>query len=548
MTSKAVIIDGYVDEPACFGVPPYISPYARYAAGAFEKNKIPVDYFTIDQIRRDPYILMGLQKAGYALVIAGVSVPGRYLGGVPAKAQEILQVGSALKEPVTMIGGPVLFGSSGGGGEAAEKQCFSPYNHLLTGEIGAAVESVISGGDGCGSFDYGRIDEYAVLGAGIVKQHPGFPDIICELETARGCSRHVSGGCSFCTEFLYGKPEFRSAEGVHEEVGALYNSGIRHFRVGRQPDILAYCATGGEYPRPDPEKVEHLFSGIRKAAPGLKTLHIDNINPRTISEHEEAAKEALESIVRWHTPGDVAAFGMESADPEVIRSNNLKAMPEQVLRAIEIVNEVGGRREGGIAHLLPGLNFVLGLKGETPATYDLNYRFLMDVLNSGLLIRRVNIRQVMPFEGTKAYEENTIGMHEGLFKKFKEDVRKNFDHPMLEKVYPAGTILRDVIIEEEGNTSFGRQMGSYPILVGILGVSGKGRHIDAVVSGWGQRSVTAFEYPVRINELPVSALRQIPGVGKKTAASVAAKRPFKDLKEFHKVAGVTCLDEFFSFE
>lgn len=548
MTFEAVIIDGYVDEPACFGVPPYISPYVRYAAGAFLKNKISADYFTIDQIRKDSYILSELQKASYVLVISGVSVPGKYLGGVPANSTEILQIGAVLKEPVTMIGGPVTFGSAAGGGEAAEKQCFSPYDHILNGEIGAAVESVISCGDNCGNFDFDRIDDFAVFGAGIVQKHPGFPDVICELETARGCSRHVSGGCSFCTEFLYGRPEFRSARGVHSEVEALYDAGIRHFRVGRQPDILSYGARGGEYPRPVPEKVEYLFSGIREAAPGLKTLHIDNINPRTISEHEEAAGEALKSIVRWHTPGDVAAFGMESADPAVIKENNLKVMPDQAMRAIEVVNEVGGGREEGILHLLPGLNFVFGLKGETSTTYDLNYRFLMDVLESGLLIRRVNIRQVMPFEGTKAFEENTIGMHRSLFKTFKDEVRKNFDHPMLMKIYPPGTILRDVIVEEEGSTSFGRQMGSYPILVGIPERIEEKRHIDAVVTGWGQRSVSAFSHPVRINNLSINSIRQIPGIGRKTAASIVAKRPFKNIGEFRKVAEKTGLDDFFSFE
>jgi len=548
MSSKAVIIDGYVDEPACFGVPPYISPYVRYAAGAFERNKISTDFFTIDQVRADPYLLSGIRNAEYVLVVSGVSVPGKYLGGVPAKAPEILQIGAALKDPVTMIGGPVVFGSAAGGGEAAEKQCFSPYNHILEGETGAAVESVIRGEGDCGTFDYERIDEFAVAGAEIVRKHPGFPDVICELETARGCSRHVSGGCSFCTEFLYGRPEFRSAAGVHAEVKALYDAGIRHFRVGRQPDILTYGASGGEYPCPFPEKVEHLFAGIRKAAPELKTLHIDNINPRNIFEHEEAAAEALRSIVRWHTPGDVAAFGLESADPAVVGANNLKATSDQVMRAIEVVNEVGGCREGGIPHLLPGLNFVLGLKGETPLTYELNYQFLMDVLESDLLIRRVNIRQVMPFEGTKAYEENTIGMHDHEFKKFKEDVRKNFDHPMLMKVYPSGTVLRDVIIEEEGNTSFGRQMGSYPILVGVPEKVEKKTHIDAVVSGWGQRSITAFRFPVKINELSIQTIKQIPGIGKKTAASIVAKRPFKDIGEFRKVAGETALDDCFSFE
>ena len=49
---KVTILDGYVDEPTCLGVPPYISPYPRYIAGAiwsFDK-KTRITYLTIDQI------------------------------------------------------------------------------------------------------------------------------------------------------------------------------------------------------------------------------------------------------------------------------------------------------------------------------------------------------------------------------------------------------------------------------------------------------------------------------------------------------------------
>ena len=150
---------------------------------------------------------------------------------------------------------------------------------------------------------------------------------------------------------------------------------------------------------------------------------------------------------------------METADPAVIAANNLKAQPDEVFRAIEIVNEVGGARQDGIPGLLPGLNFVCGLAGETPATYDKNEQFLARVLTAGLMVRRVNIRQVMPFEGTPAYTDNTLGKNERRFKAFKEFVRNKIDLPMLQRVFPIGTILRDVRIEVSGELSFGRQPG-----------------------------------------------------------------------------------------
>jgi len=37
---RVLIIDGYVDEPACLGVPPYMSPDPRYIAGALVEKGI----------------------------------------------------------------------------------------------------------------------------------------------------------------------------------------------------------------------------------------------------------------------------------------------------------------------------------------------------------------------------------------------------------------------------------------------------------------------------------------------------------------------------
>ncbi len=169
------------------------------------------------------------------------------------------------------------------------------------------------------------------------------------------------------------------------------------------------------------------------------------------------------------------------------------------------------------------------------------------MLDAGLLVRRVNIRQVMPFEGTAAYEENTLGKHDARFRSFKEWTRTQFDEPMLRRVFPVGTILRDVVIEISGKPSFGRQMGSYPILVGIPLELPVKTVLDTVVVDWGMRSVTALPCPVEINTLPVSALRWIPGVGKKRAATIAARRPFRSLEEFRKIVGETGIEGVMKF-
>jgi radical SAM superfamily enzyme with C-terminal helix-hairpin-helix motif len=200
-------------------------------------------------------------------------------------------------------------------------------------------------------------------------QHPFFPRyVITEIETYRGCPRSIVGGCSFCSEPLKGRPDFRSIADIHEEIAALYDAGVRHFRLGNQPCIFSYLARGAgevEFPQPNPEALEKLFHGIRRIAPALETLHIDNANPGIIARYPEECRRIAKSIIRYHTPGDVAALGVESADPVVITRNKLKATADEALSAVRLLNEVGSTRgANGLPELLPGLNFVFGLDGK----------------------------------------------------------------------------------------------------------------------------------------------------------------------------------------
>ncbi len=547
MPAEAWIIDGYVDEPACLGVPPYISPYIRTVAGVLTERKFRIRYCTIDQLRSDPSFFSHFSKSTLLVMIAGVTVPGKYIGGTPATLTEIQQIGLQARGPEKFIGGPIGFGYSPGGGEKAVLSAIAGFDHLLKGSPAEALNSWFERGTAEGRTDYSMSDTWSVAGSLIIREHPSFPFLMCEIETARGCARAETGGCSFCTEPLYGPPVYRSVEGIVCEIEALSRAGAHHFRIGRQPDLLSYQAGGQEFPVPEPTILEELFSGIRRAAPDLETLHIDNVNPGTIARHPDESRKALEVIVGYHTPGDVAAFGMETADPVVVRENNLKAGPEEVMTAIRIVNEVGARRNQGIPELLPGLNFVTGLRGETTRTYELNESFLMGLLREDLLIRRVNIRQLMAFPGTKAFTDNTLGKYDSRFRKFKEFVRNNFDRPMIGKVFPIGTVFPRIIIEISGQVSFGRQMGTYPVLIGIPIRIPCGTVVDAAVVDYGSRSLTALPVPLDINHLPHAALKWLPGVGKSKAGAIAAGRPYRSPEEFRKVAGTGPLDDYMVF-
>ncbi len=539
---KVVIIDGYVDEPACLGVPPYISPYPRYLAGALRERKISCDdifYVTIDQLRTASVDNKKIiESADIVIVIAGITVPGKYLRASPITPSEIESILRAVSG-TKVFGGPIRLGFSKEGGRAAATIGIDGEDVVLAkGDVEAFVYDLFqSSSHFCNpekvEHRFRTVEEiarWAVKGTFIIKQHPDFPHLMCELETYRGCGRKKH--CSFCTEPFYGASDYRAVQDVISEVSALYAAGARYFRIGRQPDLFTYYGVdkGGDIPEPNPEIIESLYRGIRNAAPKLRVLHMDNANPATIATFPDLCREIMKTIIKYHTSGDVAALGMESADPEVVIANDLKAMPDDVFDAIKLINDVGAARgDNGLPEFLPGLNFVHGLCGETKKTFEMNYDFLKRVLESGLLIRRINIRQLMAFPGTMMYGNDIlVKKHKKQFLKYKEMVRRDIDLPMLRRIVPTGTVLRDVMCEVSDNITFGRQFGSYPILVGIPEKLPTGRFMDVTVTGHGHRSITGIPYPLEINNTSFSLIKELPGVGKKRAAEILRGVPYED--------------------
>ena len=113
------ILDGYVDEPTCLGVPPYMSPYPRYIAGAiwsYDKTA-KVLYVTIDQVRRNHSLMKLFLKSDIIIVIAGMTVPGRYLSGYPCSPNELVTLLQNIQKPMKILCGPAArygFGLTGG--------------------------------------------------------------------------------------------------------------------------------------------------------------------------------------------------------------------------------------------------------------------------------------------------------------------------------------------------------------------------------------------------------------------------------------------------
>ena len=519
---KIVILDGYVDEPSNFGVPPFIAPYPRYLAGAVRDASHDWEYATIDQVRA------GRPLRGDVLaIISGPIVPGKYLRGLPISEREILRHAGAF-EGTTVLGGPLARF------RYFDEALTEPFDHVCLRDFDAAVYELLANG-GWKDRDHtmAEWDRWALLGADVIRSHPDFPNpLIVELDTSKGCVRYVNKGCSFCVEPMYGRPRFRDPEAVIAEVRRLAALGAVNFRLGGQADFFSYGAIGlGSSPTPriNVPAIRRLLEGIREAAPALRVLHTDNGDPAMMIAHPEEAMEAMRLLVTHATPGTILSFGLETADPAVTEANNLNVDADGCLEAIKMVNAVGRERgENGMPRLLPGLNFVAGLAGETKRTFELNLAFLKNLLEEDLWVRRVNIRQVRPvrreFDSTGLYRE---------FRRFKEAVRTTFDHEMLTRVVPEGTILRNVYLElQDGHVTYGRQIATYGLLVGLPYDAAVDRFVDAKVVSHGQRSITAVEYPLDVNRASMRAISALPGIGAKRAARIVRARPFDSWPKF----------------
>jgi len=486
MSRKRVIIDCYTDEPAGLGVPPFLGVWARYASGRY--RDLPV-YLTIDDLRLakskkefknpdfDPpagktridlinhtrtqqQVREILEDADQAIIIAGVQTPGKYLSARPGTLSEIRKLLSGYKFTRVLTGPAAVCGTQLRGGVRAETADPEIFNQIRQTDFK----------------NYKHLQPAALKGAQILKQIP--QRRVIEIETGRGCRREV--GCSFCTEPLKGKPEWREADDIIEEVKKIRQLGAEWFRLGKQACIFSYQ-------NGDIEQLKKLLQGISKTKP--KVLHIDNADPEMVTQ------QRAKIFAEYLTAGSAAAMGAESFDEKVIKANNLNSTSEAVFEAVRILTRIGGKRgENGCPQILAGINILLGLEGETRETLEKNFAALKKMLDKGLLIRRINIRQVVAFKGTRLHRRvgnKVLRKNRKYYAKWIEKIRNEIDLPMLKRVFPEGTILRGLISEvHQGQITFLRQPGSYPIVVGVRERLPLGETFDVKITDHMLRSLT----------------------------------------------------------
>ncbi len=533
MKNKFLIADFFIDEPACLGVPPFIAPYPRYVFGALIDAGIAedqIDYVTADYFRNNNFQIEDEYRL--VIIIGGAVVPGKYLGYKIGTSAEITKLISSNINSIFAIGGLIS--------HIIETQSGNVIK--IKNDIEKYVYTFVKGNAEDSTRNYDEIKRWSIYGTPVVKKHPDYPEIICEIESYRGCPRQFH--CSFCSESIKSSVEFRDTENIIDEVSRLIGQGISRFRMGSQPDILCYKSLLTEYkngfPKPELTPVKELFSELKKLRDSfdLKTLNIDNANPGTIYNFPGICSEILHAITDAITPGDTLPLGVESFDPEVIRLNNLKGSRENMITAVEIINACGNKRVNGIPVLLPGINLIHGLNGETENSFKINYEALCEIKNRGLLLKRINIRKLLKFPGTPITDMK-YRISEKTSKRYdyyKDKIRSEIDHYMLTQIYPEGAILKDVRIEEVHNGySMGKQLQSYSITSKIPAVLEVKSFNDLIVTGYRERSLNSLPVPIKINTLSDKALQYIDGISKKGSSEIILKRPLKNPNELFSV-------------
>ena len=546
-----LVLDGYEDEPAAFGVPPYVGFHIRYLCGVLEEAKIDYRYMTIDQWRDFvtrkgekgvSKLLSGIE--GFAC-IAGAVVPGKYLRGTPISLNEMQKIVRQLPSDVpAILGGWAIRGWRQQGWNPLRKNLF-----LAVQDTDATLFHFLK----TSKWKHQRRNsqqwtKWAHLGAKskAVQFHPDLGTevkpgpLTYEVEVYQGCVRYKRG-CKFCIEPKKGVPIWRTPQDIIQEVKIAHDMGVKHVRLGGMTDTYTYMAEGVkelEYPIPNPEPIAKLLHGLRDDE-RLEILHTDNGNPSIIAENLEPSEEITKTLVETLSDGAVLSFGLESADPNVHEANWLNCDSTQLKSAISLINKYGrSRGERGLPKLLPGLNFIAGLNGETKQTYQMNLDLLNEIRGENLLLRRINIRQV---EG-----EGFQDIPQEQFLNFKNAVRETIDKPLLLELFPLGSKLCNVHWEahdgrtrlakhmDEEHTSescrgkpgitFGRQIGAYPILVGAQYYIPLESQSDIIVTGHGARSITGVETNMDHDSITQKQLEAIPGIGEKSAWKLISQR------------------------
>lgn len=468
--NKTVILDCYTDEPSGYGARPYLGTHQIHLAQALSYKKEAFSYLTIDDLRfahgeketenTNTRILNKTKNASNALdiiknaeiiyIIMGCFVEYKYFSCEPPS---ILEVYNFLKNTKAY---KVLFYVLGVENNVCEEYCKSDLAKIINSVCIGNTYRYILENSSVDNFllpNYDLLDKISCQPVNIIEQL-NYP-ILAEIETGTGCNTPT---CCYCIEAKrHIRPSYREPKSIIKQISALYKSGVRHFRLGRQPNFFHYQYNSVE-------KLKILLAGIREIGTDIQTLHIDNVNMNSVVEAH--GRDFVKLIVEYCTDGNVAPFGIESFDDNVRKATHIYGQADKIIKAVEIINEYGSVvGPNGFPKFLPGINLMHGLPGQTNDTHRINMDFLEKIYQNNLQIHRLFYRYMTPPEGIIS---SKVKLDLDYYDKCKQEIMQHFVIPMQKRVYPIGRQLnafREVVFEN-GN-SFLRTLGTCSIKVMI---------------------------------------------------------------------------------
>jgi radical SAM superfamily enzyme with C-terminal helix-hairpin-helix motif len=399
---ETIILDCYTDEPSGYGVRPFLGSHQIHLSQALETLRIPHQYITIEDLRKErtqkntdidtfnstknrKEALDLLTRAKTIYIVMGCFVEYDYFNSRPPKADEVLVY---LRESNAT---KILFYVMGTAEEISPDYQISKLKEIISEvEPGNTYRYVFKNLKDNLSENHSNLinPDYKLLDNISSERVPIISDlkypIIAEIETGTGCNTPF---CSFCIESVRSpKVIYREPKSIIKQIKSLYDSGVKHFRLGRQPNFY-------HYQNQNIDKLEELLYGIRNTCPSLETLHIDNVN--IINVIGQKGIEFTKKIVKYCTSGNVAPFGIESFDENVRKETGVIGSSDQVMKAIEIINEYGAfEGDDGFPQFLPGINLIFNLPGSTEKTHEINLNYLRRIIEKGLKTRRLYFRNI----------------------------------------------------------------------------------------------------------------------------------------------------------
>jgi radical SAM superfamily enzyme with C-terminal helix-hairpin-helix motif len=206
---------------------------------------------------------------------------------------------------------------------------------------------------------------------------------------------------------------------------------------------------------------------------------------------------------------------------------------------------VGGIREPwGLPHLLPGINLLYGLPGESKKTLDNNMDFLKQILDEGLMVRRINVRQVISLPGTGLKQDSGKRIKRNQFFKHREAIRNKIDFEMIQRVAPYGTLIKSVFIDgQTGNSYLLRPLGTYPLLC-HMPQGAESVPKDVFVVDHGPRSLTVLPYPFNVKRASLAQWKKVPGIGAKRAVRTKTDEVIENVEHLQSTLDMELPDWF----